>query len=138
MDRLFEMARKYATAATPLREAVCLLALQDNLVLAVARRGTKNQWGLPGGKVDPGEDHIDALIREVWEEAKISVDKDKLKPVFERFDPPFHVTTFLYDGAMNDIPAQGDAGPAGWVSWDQLLSGPFGEYNARLKNKLGL
>lgn len=138
MDRLFAMARKYATAATPLREAVCLLALQDNRVLAVARRGTKNEWGLPGGKVDSGEDLEDALVREVREEAQITVDKNKLTPVFERFDPPFHVTTFLYNGDIKDIPIQGDAGPAGWVRWDQLLSGPFGEYNARLKLKMGL
>jgi 8-oxo-dGTP diphosphatase len=138
MDRLFAMARKYATDATPLREAVCLLALQDDRVLAVARRGTKDEWGLPGGKVDPGEGLEDALVREVQEEAQISVDKNRLMPVFERFDPPFHVTTFLYSGNIDDIPIQGDAGPAGWVRWDQLLSGPFGEYNARLKNKLGL
>ena len=138
MEKLFAMARKFATDTTPLREAVCLLALKENQVLAVARRGTKDEWGLPGGKVDPGEEHDDALVREVREEAHITVDKSKLVPVFERFDPPFHVTTFLYQGDINDIPEQGDAGPAEWVRWEQLLSGPFGQYNARLKNKLGL
>jgi 8-oxo-dGTP pyrophosphatase MutT (NUDIX family) len=138
MDRLFEMARKYADATKPLRHAVCVCATKGDQVLAVARRGTKDQWGLPGGKVDSGEAPLEALVREVWEEAHIKLDKTKLTPVFYRLDPPFYVTTYQYYGNINEIPEQGDAGPAAWVSWDKLLSGPFGEYNARLKTKLRL
>lgn len=137
MEKLFEMVRKFADATKPPRQAVCVCALKGDKVLAVARRGTTDEWGLPGGKVDSGEDPLEALVREVWEEAHIKLDKTKLEPVFCRIDHPFFVTTYLYSGDIDEKPEQGDAGPAGWVSWDQLLSGPFGEYNARLKQKLG-
>jgi 8-oxo-dGTP pyrophosphatase MutT (NUDIX family) len=138
MKKLFEMVRKFADAASQPREAVCMCAINGDKVLAVARRGTKNEWGLPGGKVDPGEDPVDALVREVLEETHISLDKSKLKPVFQRIDHPFLVTTYIYNGNIFDVPEQGDAGPTAWVSWDELLTGPFGEYNMHLKQTLGL
>jgi ADP-ribose pyrophosphatase YjhB (NUDIX family) len=119
--------------------SVCVCAIrEDGKVLAVARRGTTDQWGLPGGKVDPGEDAVDALVREVWEESFIKLDKNKLVPVFNRKDAKFFVITYLYNGTIKDIPKQGDAGPAAWVTWEQLIGGPFGKYNAKLKETLGL
>lgn len=33
----------------------------------------KNLWSLPGGKVEIGEHPQDAIIREIWEEAKLKV-----------------------------------------------------------------
>lgn len=121
------------------KKSVCLFALnKEGKVLAVARRGTTDAWGLPGGKVDLGEDMIEALVREVYEETYIKLDADKLEPVFERVDPPYFVVTYSYKGEIKEDPRQGDAGSVGWVTWDELLSGPFGEYNARLKTKLGL
>lgn len=137
IDILFEMARKYAKDVEP-RQAVCVCAVKGDKVLGVARRGTTDEWGLPGGKVDSGEAPLEALVREVWEEAHIKLDKTKLEPVFERLDFPFQVTTFLYNGDITDVPEQGDAGPAKWVTWDDMLSGPFGQYNQKLKEKLGL
>jgi 8-oxo-dGTP pyrophosphatase MutT (NUDIX family) len=138
MEKLFEMVRKFADTTKPPRQAVCVCVLKGDKVLAVARRGTTDEWGLPGGKVDSGEAPLEALVREVWEEAHIKLNKNKLELVFSRIDHPFLVITYLYSGDIDDEPEQGDAGPAGWVTWDQLLSGPFGEYNARLKDKLGL
>ena len=138
MEKLFKMVRKFADATKTPHEAVCVCALRGDKVLAVARRGTTDEWGLPGGKVDSGEAPLEALVREVWEEAHIKLDKTKLEPVLNRVDHPFLVTTYLYNDNIDETPEQGDAGPVAWVSWDQLISGPFGEYNARLKDKLGL
>lgn len=137
IDILFEMARKYAKDVEP-RQAVCVCALKGDKVLGVARRGTVDEWGLPGGKVDPGEAPLEALVREVQEEAHIKLDKTKLEPVFERTDFPFKVITFFYHGDIDEVPKQGDAGPAKWITWNDLLTGPFGQYNEKLKMKLGL
>ena len=35
----------------------------------------KKRWGLPGGRIEPGEDTRRALIRELQEELYLSVDK---------------------------------------------------------------
>jgi 8-oxo-dGTP pyrophosphatase MutT (NUDIX family) len=121
-----------------LRLAVCVCIIKDAKVLAVARRGTTDDFGLIGGKVEPGEDPIDALVREVIEEANIHLDKTKLIKVFERIDQQFNVITYLYNGVVEETPTQGDAGPAAWVTWEQLIGGPFGKYNAKLKETLGL
>lgn len=117
---------------------VCLCALNRDKVLGVARRGSIDQWGLPGGKVDPGESMLAALVREVQEETNILLDKNKLRPVFSRVDDSFFVVTYFYQEKIGETPSQGDAGPVEWVTWDQLITGPFGIYNSKLKNKLGL
>ena len=33
------------------------------------RTNAPGQWGLPGGGIDPGEDPLDAVVRECWEES---------------------------------------------------------------------
>lgn len=116
-----------------LRLAVCVCIIKDAKVLVVARRGTTDDFGLIGGKVEPGEDPIDALVREVIEEYKT-----KLIKVFERIDQQFNVITYLYNGVVEETPTQGDAGPVAWITWEQLISCHFGEYNAKLKETLGL
>jgi 8-oxo-dGTP pyrophosphatase MutT (NUDIX family) len=118
-------------------EAVVAVILKGDQVMGVARKGTTNQWGLPGGKVEPGEDLKEALARETQEEAHISLDKDKLEHIYETTDGPYLAHAFLYHGSVAE-PEQGDAGPAKWVSWDDLLEGPFAEYNRAVKSILGM
>ena len=93
---------------------------------------------LGGGKVDKGESPIQAVVREVKEESGIDLEPSKLRVVFTREDGEFFVITYFYDAPITQEPKQGDAGPVAWVTWEQLISGCFGEYNKRLKNKLGL
>ena len=45
----------------------------DNLVLGVSRKDDHNDWGLPGGKIDPGETALEAVIRETKEETNLDV-----------------------------------------------------------------
>jgi len=39
---------------------------------------TNGEWGCPGGQVEVGENLIDALKREIWEESGVHVSVDKL------------------------------------------------------------
>ena len=36
-----------------------------------------NKWGVPAGKVDPGETPLDAMVRELWEETGILATSEK-------------------------------------------------------------
>lgn len=45
-----------------------------------ARPGTR-WWELPGGGLDPGEDEVDALVREVLEETGLTVDAAAVGPL---------------------------------------------------------
>ncbi|MBA3602304.1 MAG: NUDIX hydrolase [Parachlamydiaceae bacterium] len=40
-----------------------------------------NLWGVPGGKLEPGETPEDGLIREVYEEAGFMVDRTLIEPI---------------------------------------------------------
>lgn len=42
-------------------------------LLLVRKRGT-DRFMLPGGKVEPGETHLDAIVREVGEEVSLTLD----------------------------------------------------------------
>ena len=56
-----------------MNEAVSLkgVLLHEGRVLLLANE--RNEWDLPGGRADEGEDHRTALRREVWEETGIEV-----------------------------------------------------------------
>jgi 8-oxo-dGTP pyrophosphatase MutT (NUDIX family) len=42
-------------------------------------------WGIPGGKVDPGEDSVTAMVREIWEETGNKILRKNLKQVLETY-----------------------------------------------------
>ena len=48
-----------------------VLIHEDRVLLLLNER---DEWDLPGGRPDPGEDHREALTREVREEAGLSVE----------------------------------------------------------------
>ncbi len=117
--------------------AACILICKGNKFLAVARRGTTDEWGLPGGKIDVGETPAQAASRELEEETGLQVTISDLDPVFISTCGPgsdgktFKVVTYTtskYSGTLKN----GDAGPVDWVDIDKLTSGPFGNYNKEL------
>lgn len=119
------------------RQAVLALITKNGKVLAVARRGTENAWGLPGGKVDPGESPKAALVREVFEETGLKLKPSGLRLVFQDAEGSFLVSTYAateYRGTL----ARGDAGPVAFVSPEELLSGPFHEYNLKVLRAVGM
>ncbi len=53
--------------------------------LAVVHRPRYDDWSLPKGKLDPGEDWLEAALREVWEEIGLRCTPgDELPPVAYR------------------------------------------------------
>jgi 8-oxo-dGTP diphosphatase len=59
----------------------CYVQFNGNFIL-LQRQPSKThggKWGLPAGKIDPGEDDYAAVIREVYEETGIKVNKGHLK-----------------------------------------------------------
>ena len=88
-------------------QAVCLLAMKvDGKTLCISRRNDTTQWGLPGGKVDPGETPLHAVVRETFEETGIVLKESKLIELY-RADCPGDVTydtiTYFYDEAAPEL-----------------------------------
>lgn len=115
------------------KAAVAMIFNEGGKILAVSRKNNPNDMGLPGGKVDPGEDFDEAVIREVFEETGLRV--RILRNLFDKEDGEFLGRTFLCEiiGNMptefNDLP---ESGRVAWVDWEDLIRGSFGEYNRSL------
>lgn len=87
-------------------KAVCSLIIRNGMALAVSRRNDSSKWGLPGGKVDPGETAMQAVIRETFEEVGFNMDPAFLKEIFTEIclgQVSYEVTTFLYTGPSPDL-----------------------------------
>jgi 8-oxo-dGTP diphosphatase len=56
----YQRVAAYAVVTSP--TGVLVTELSD-------RTNAPGQWGLPGGGIDPGEDPLDAVVRECWEES---------------------------------------------------------------------
>lgn len=61
---------------TPVIVAAAVLIERGRVLLTQRKKGTHlaGAWEFPGGKVEPGEDPRDALVRELREEIGIEVD----------------------------------------------------------------
>lgn len=115
--------------------ACCLILSDDGKVLAVSRRDDPTAFGMPGGKVDPGETPEQAAARELQEETGLTA--SNLRKVFVHKEADGFTTHTFACEVSGEIDTP-ESGVIRWVTPDVLFNGPFGSYNRRLWKKLGL
>jgi 8-oxo-dGTP diphosphatase len=79
--------------------------VRDGRVLITQRTATQSlalKWEFPGGKVEPGEAPVDALIRELREEIGVTVRVGRVWDVLFHAYPEFDLVMIVYPCAIVD------------------------------------
>lgn len=105
----------------------------ESELLGVSRKDNHELFGLPGGKVDPGEDTYTAMKREVFEETGLIV--DRAIPLFFREEEGFLAVVYLVTEWHGDV-STSEAGIVDWIDFEVLKRGSFAEYNAKLEDHI--
>ncbi len=79
-------------------EVVAAVIVHENKILATQRGYGDFQggWEFPGGKVDPDETPLQAVVREIQEELRITISPEKLLTTVEYDYPKFHLTMHCF------------------------------------------
>lgn len=118
--------------------SVCALIFnEDGKILAVSRKDKRDDWGLPGGKVDGDETIQNAVIREVKEETGLDVEVTQF--IFGNLTESkgYYCYTYLckvIGGELHTpekIEELGE-GDIKWADWEDIKIGKFGGYNRHL------
>jgi 8-oxo-dGTP pyrophosphatase MutT (NUDIX family) len=86
-------ARKVADANTHVRVGVGVVVRDEKGRVLLERRSDCGWWGLPGGRIEPGESAIEAAVREVKEETGLTIRVIRLLGVYS--EPSERIVTFL-------------------------------------------
>lgn len=85
-------------------EVVAAIISYENKIFA-AQRGYgdwKDWWEFPGGKIEQGENHVQALSREIKEELSVDIKVDSFLTTVEYDYPSFHLIMHCYMCSIKD------------------------------------
>ncbi len=122
--------------------ATCIHVQDSNgLVLACSRRDDHTAFGMPGGKVDPGETRKQAAVRELLEETGYKVDPDSLVLVYNDIcegDVDYQCACYQvpYSAVQQVANVDPAEGVVSWVLPEVLFRGPFAGYNKSVYSEI--
>jgi len=113
--------------------AQVVLINEEGLVLGVSRKTDHNDFGLPGGKMDPEDANIGAAaLREVKEETGLDI--YDLDLVFAMHKNGYMGYTYLakYSGEIN----HNEPHVVEWLPFSVIMQGSFGRFNELVSESL--
>lgn len=110
------------------REVPCVGAIvrDDQGRLLLVRRGnapSAGLWSLPGGRVEPGESEVEAVVREVAEETGLVVEPERVVGIVRRpgrDGSTYVISDYACTVRGGTLAAADDAVDATWASLDDL------------------
>ena len=106
-------------------EVVAAIIEKDNKIFCAQRSLLKSmggKWEFPGGKIEPGETHSEALVREIKEELDSDITVDSYVMTVEREYPTFHITMHCYMCTLVDGNLTlSEHNDSVWLEKDKLL-----------------
>lgn len=129
-----------AKQPVPHIDVVAAILRQNGLVL-IARRPSKGllggMWEFPGGKLEAGESHSEALVREIREELGTDVIAIEKFGVYQHAYTHFKVTLQAWFAELQGgQPAALEASELRWVRIEDLGGYPMGKIDRSISNDL--
>ena len=102
-----------------------LIIGDDDRVLITQRRADQPmglQWEFPGGKVEPGEAPVAALVRELAEELGVAVEVGRIWDVLFHAYPAFDLVMLVYAVRLvaGEVPQRVEVADLVWVATSEL------------------
>jgi nucleoside triphosphatase len=119
--------------------AVAALIAHEKKVLLVRTHKWSGLWGVPGGKIDYGEDALTALKREMREEVGLEI-RDMVYAFYSdivedpKFYKPAHFLSLefvAYSDSSEVIPNE-EIAEFAWLSVEEAIRYPINPYTKRL------
>ena len=120
------------TLAEAYAAGVLLYNELDNQILTVSRKDNPEDFGIPGGKLEPGETPIEAAIRELFEETGVKIDPAYLDVVWVRVGRYKPFASFMGMIRKDTVLTSPETGVVKWNDPDVARAGTFGNYNTAL------
>lgn len=112
-----------ASELIPCAGAVCFDQRGKLLLIQRGHAPAQGQWTLPGGRCEPNEESVRAVIREVREETGLEVEVIRFVGTVERAaadDRVYVIDDYLVTVTGGALRPGDDAVDAAWVSVDEL------------------
>ena len=101
-----------------------IIERDDAFLLTRRQRGVhlEGLWEFPGGKIDAGETHAQALVRELREELGVDVDVNELRFHTTHEYDDRTITLYFYDCELRGTPRPLLGQQMRWVPRDELAT----------------
>ena len=96
--------------------------IADDLGRVLMIRNLRDEWEFPGGQVEEGEDLIEALQREVWEETGVGISVGELVGVYSNVQSCIVMLDFLCKPIGGDLKMSEESLEVEWVNRTEVLS----------------